>query len=89
MGVLQPKTMHGFSTNFSDMFSPRGSRGYLATTVAMSTLLKMFGSSSLWVFDINPCMDFHQIFRICLHQEDLELFRYQWYLITAVAIVML
>ena len=26
VGVPQPKPMHGFSPNFEDMFTPRGSR---------------------------------------------------------------
>ena len=38
---------------------------------------KIFGSLSLWMFRrLNPCMDFHQIFRICLPQEDLGLIRF-------------
>ena len=46
MGVPQPQPVHGFSPNFQDMFTPRGSRadcflgGYLATTVAMDTLVR-------------------------------------------------
>ena len=28
---------------------------------------------------LNPYMDFHQIFRICLHQEDLELIMFGGY----------
>ena len=32
---------------------------------------------TLWVFhSLNPYMDFHQIFKICLPQEDLQLIRF-------------
>ena len=79
VGVPQPKPMHRFSPYFQGMFTPRGSRadfrGYLA--VAMATLLRFFWSLNLWVFhSLNPCMDFHQIFGVCLPQQGLELIRF-------------
>ena len=36
-----------------------------------------------------PCMDFHQIFRICLLQEDLQLIRFWGYLVATVAMAAL
>ena len=49
VGGQQTKPLHGFSPNFQDMFTPRGStadyffRGYPAITVAMVTLLRFSG----------------------------------------------
>ena len=49
----------------------------LTTTIAMAILLKFWGLYSLWVFrSLNPCIDFHQIFRVYFSQEDLKLISY-------------
>ena len=47
-GASQPKPMHVFSPNFQGVYPKRiyswlGFGGYLATTVAMITLLRFFG----------------------------------------------
>ena len=81
MGVPQPKPLHGFSPNFQGMLTPRGFRadyvlGLCSNNCCHDNTFKIFGSS-LWVFHrLNPCTDFHQILRICLPYEDLELRRF-------------
>ena len=42
----------------------------------MTTLL-IFWGQSLWVFhSLKSCTDFHQIIRICLPQDDIDLIRF-------------
>ena len=48
----------------------------MATSVAMTTLLRFWGLK-VWVFhSLNPFTDFNQTFRVCLTQEDLEVIRF-------------
>ena len=71
VGVPQPKPMHGFSPNFQDMFTQEDLElimfwGIFGHNCCHGNSLKIFGSHRWWVFhSLNPCMDFHQIFRIC------------------------
>ena len=47
-------------------------------------------AADLWVFhSLNPSTDFHQIFRVYLPQEGLELIRFWGYLVTTVAMATL
>ena len=53
-----------------------GGGGHMVTTVAMATLLDFRVLKFVGVPQPKPRMDFHQIFRICLPQEDVELIRF-------------
>ena len=76
--------MHRFLPNFQGIFTPSlGAQedlelvrfwGVSGNDCCHGNTLKIFGSQSLWVFhSLKWWIDFHQIFRICLPQEDLEL----------------
>ena len=49
----------------------------------MAILLRFLGLIGVFS-SLNPCRDFHQIFRMCLSQEDIELIWFGGYLATAV-----
>ena len=89
VSVPQPKPMHGFSPNFQDVqenlqlirfffffffFFGGGGGGYLATAVG-NTFKILVSYKLLALHSLNQSTDFHQIFRICLPQEDVELIR--------------
>ena len=71
VGVPQPKPCMDFHQIFrgclpQDHLELIRFWGYPVTTVAMATLLRFLGFKVVGVPQPKPCMDFHQIFRICL-----------------------
>ena len=81
-GVPQPKPLHGFSPNFQDVFTPRGSRAdYVLRGIQLSLLPWQHFSyfqvlNFVGVPQLKPMHGFSPNFQDMCTQEDLQLIRF-------------
>ena len=78
VGVPQTKPLHRFSPNFQEMFYLELIRFWRVSSnnCFHGNTFQIFGSYTLWVFQRPKlCIHFHQTFRTCKPQKNLDLIR--------------